>query len=117
MGTPALSVEGLSYAYGRSAFALKDVSLAVEAGSFTALLGPNGAGKTTLFALVTRLFESPGGTIRIGGVDLRQDPARALARMGVEVTHAVPHPLPQPSSARNRPAYDAGLDGTRRPPT
>ncbi len=41
----------------------------------------------------------------------------ALARMGVEVTHAVPHPLPQPSSARNRPAYDAGLDGTRRPPT
>ena len=83
MGTPALSVEGLSYAYGRSAFALKDVSLAVEVGSFTALLGPNGAGKTTLFALVTRLFESPGGTIRIGGADLRRDPARALARMGV----------------------------------
>ena len=82
MAEPALSVEGLSYAYGRGAFALKDVSLAVGAGSFTALLGPNGAGKTTLFALITRLFESPG-TIRIGGVDLRREPARALARMGV----------------------------------
>ena len=83
METPALSIEGLSYAYGRGAFALKDVSLAVGAGSFTALLGPNGAGKTTLFALVTRLFESPSGTIRIGGIDLRREPARALARMGV----------------------------------
>ena len=83
MGTPALSVEGLSYAYGRGAFALKDVSLAVEAGSFTALLGPNGAGKTTLFALITRLFESASGTIRIGGMDLRREPTRALARMGV----------------------------------
>ena len=41
----------------------------------------------------------------------------ALARMGLEVTHAVPHPLPHPSSARNRPAYDGRLDGTRRPPT
>ncbi len=83
MTTPALSVESLSYAYGRGAFALQDVSLAVEAGSFTALLGPNGAGKTTLFALITRLFESTSGTIRIGGVDLRADPTRALARMGV----------------------------------
>ncbi|MBP2313288.1 ABC transporter ATP-binding protein [Azospirillum soli] len=83
MAAPALSIEGLSYAYGRGAFALKDVALTVEAGSFTALLGPNGAGKTTLFALITRLFESPGGTIRIGGADLRREPTRALARMGV----------------------------------
>ncbi len=83
MAEAALDVAGLSYAYGRGAFALKDVSVEVGAGSFTALLGPNGAGKTTLFALVTRLFESASGTIRIGGIDLKRQPARALARMGV----------------------------------
>ena len=83
MAEAALAVAGLSYAYGRGAFALKDVSVEVGAGSFTALLGPNGAGKTTLFALVTRLFESASGTIRIGGIDLKRQPARALARMGV----------------------------------
>ena len=83
MAEPALSIEGLSYAYGRGAFALKDVSLTVGSGSFTALLGPNGAGKTTLFALITRLFESPGGAIRIGGMDLKREPTKALARMGV----------------------------------
>ncbi|WP_448204108.1 ABC transporter ATP-binding protein [Azospirillum sp. sgz302134] len=83
MNRSALSVENLSYAYGRGTFALKDVSLDVEAGSFTALLGPNGAGKTTLFALITRLFESTSGTIRIGGIDLKKEPTRALARMGV----------------------------------
>lgn len=83
MTEAALEIEGLSYAYGRGAFALKDVALRVEAGSFTALLGPNGAGKSTLFALITRLFETSSGTIRIGGVALAREPTRALARMGV----------------------------------
>ncbi|WP_149467900.1 serine protease [Roseomonas genomospecies 6] len=43
----------------------------------------------------------------------------ALTRMGVEVTHAVPRPIRPygPISPDGRPARDAGLDGTRRPPT
>ncbi len=43
----------------------------------------------------------------------------ALARMGVEVTHAVPRPVLSrgPISPHGMPARDAGLDGTRRPPT
>ncbi|NUB17149.1 ATP-binding cassette domain-containing protein [Azospirillum brasilense] len=76
-------MEVLTYACGAGAVRMKAVQRAGGAGSFTALLGPNGAGKPTLFALITRLFESPGGTIRIGGIDLRREPARALGRMGV----------------------------------
>ena len=82
MTATALEIEGLSYGYGRG-FALEDISFKVREGEFTALLGPNGAGKTTRFSLITRLFEAPEGTIKVGGVNLRSHPTRALARMGV----------------------------------
>ncbi len=78
---PALAVEGLSHAFG-SRNALDDISFVVEAGSFTVLLGPNGAGKTTLFSLVTRLYNSRIGSIRIYGYEVRRQPAEALARIG-----------------------------------
>ena len=79
----ALRLEHLTYAYGRGRAALDDVGLVVPIGSFTALLGPNGAGKTTLMALVTRLFQSGTGAIRICGFDLKRQPRQALAAMGV----------------------------------
>jgi ABC-2 type transport system ATP-binding protein len=77
-----LQVEGASKAYG-SRKALDGVSLSVDAGEFVALLGPNGAGKTTLFQLVTGLFVPDGGSIRIGGQDIRRHPVGVLARLGV----------------------------------
>ncbi len=78
---PALAVAGLSHSFG-SRKALDDVSFAVPAGSFTVLLGPNGAGKTTLFSLVTRLYNSRIGSIRIYGYEVRRQPAAALSRIG-----------------------------------
>lgn len=82
MNTPALSVDGLSYAYGRKK-ALDDVSFAVAPGRCAILLGPNGAGKTTLFSLITRLYDSREGRIRIAGHDVRQESGLALAQLGV----------------------------------
>jgi len=79
---PALEINGLGFSYG-DRFALKDISFSVHPGEFAALLGPNGAGKTTLFSLITHLFESRHGAIRIGGWDIRADPGKALATMGV----------------------------------
>ncbi len=76
-----LSVAHLGYSYGARR-ALDDLSF--EAGpGFTALLGPNGAGKSTLFALLTRLFVSREGEIRVAGHDLARAPRRALAEIGV----------------------------------
>ncbi len=77
-----LEVSGLGFSFGPKR-ALDDVSLGLGAGEFKVLLGPNGAGKTTLFSLITRLHESTEGEIRIEGAELRRDPGRALARMGV----------------------------------
>lgn len=78
----ALEVEDIAYSFG-SNFALRDVSFAVAPGSFAVLLGHNGAGKTTLISLITRLYDSRGGNIRVGGYDLRVRTAQALSRIGV----------------------------------
>jgi ABC-2 type transport system ATP-binding protein len=83
LAQPALEIEHVTYAYSREVKALDDVSFAVPLGSFMALLGPNGAGKTTLMSLVTRLFESREGRIRVCGLDLRQSTRAALSKLGV----------------------------------
>jgi ABC-2 type transport system ATP-binding protein len=77
-----LVVERLSHAFGARQ-ALSDVSLSVGQGDFTVLLGLNGAGKTTLFALITGLYHSRKGAIRVFGHDLQNDAQAALRRMGV----------------------------------
>jgi ABC-2 type transport system ATP-binding protein len=80
--TEALSVEHISFAYGKKPV-LHDLSFSVAQGQCTILLGPNGAGKTTLFNLITRLFDSPTGSIRIAGFDNQKHACRALAQLGV----------------------------------
>ena len=82
MTAPSLLVEDVSHHYGPRR-ALNDVSLSVEPGVFAALLGVNGAGKTTLFNLITRLFDTQKGRISVCGHDIRREPRRALARLGV----------------------------------
>ncbi|WP_244470789.1 ABC transporter ATP-binding protein [Microvirga massiliensis] len=82
IATPALSVRDVSHRFG-SRDALQHVSLEVAQGAFVALLGPNGAGKTTLFSIVTRLYHTRHGEVRIFGRDMQREPSRALADLGV----------------------------------
>lgn len=82
MQQDALKVCNVSHSFGAFA-ALKDVSLTVPQGGFTALLGVNGAGKTTLFSLITRLYDNASGRIEVAGHDLRRNSGAALARLGV----------------------------------
>ncbi|XSG84172.1 MAG: ABC transporter ATP-binding protein [Methylohalobius sp. ZOD2] len=81
MNTP-LEIENVGFAYGKKP-TLDNIAFTVPEGRCTLLLGPNGAGKTTLFNLITRLFDSPTGRIRIAGFDNRKHSRQALARMGV----------------------------------
>ena len=80
--TPALAVEGVGHRFG-SRRALDEVSFEVPAGSFTVLLGLNGAGKSTLFSLITRLYDTKEGRIRVFGHDVARAPGEALRRLGV----------------------------------
>ena len=66
-----VEVEAASFAYGDGPDVLRDVSLRIPAGSRLALVGPTGAGKSTLAKLVARLYDPTAGTVRFGGVDLR----------------------------------------------
>src|SRR5262249_49795675 len=79
---PELAVSPLSHFYGRRK-ALDDVSFAIAPATFTVLLGLNGAGKTTLFSLVTRLFATRQGSIRIFGHEVSEAPGEALRVLGV----------------------------------
>ncbi len=77
-----LHAEALHKAYNGKP-ALKGVSLGLNAGEMVALLGPNGAGKSTLLQLLTGLFTPDQGSIHVLGHDMRLQPARALAGLGV----------------------------------
>jgi ATP-binding cassette subfamily B protein len=57
---------------------LHDLSFTADAGQLIALVGPSGAGKTTISALVSRLYDVTGGSVRIGGVDVRQATQESL---------------------------------------
>lgn len=57
---------------------LKDVSFKIAAGSMLGIVGATGSGKTTLAQLIARLYDPDSGHIKIGGVDVRQIPEKAL---------------------------------------
>jgi putative ABC transport system ATP-binding protein len=70
----ALSVEasGVRFAYRESGTVLRGIDAAVPAGAHVAIVGETGCGKTTFAKLLTRLADPAEGSIRVGGVDLRQ---------------------------------------------
>ena len=69
---------------------LRDVTFRVAPGQLVALVGPSGAGKTTITSLVSRLYDPTTGTVRIGGVDLR-DASFASLRAAVGVVTQEAH--------------------------
>jgi ABC-2 type transport system ATP-binding protein len=88
--------------------ALDGVSLSVAATSFTVLLGLNGAGKSTLFSLITRLYATRAGGIRIFGHDVAREPGAALRRLGVVFQSRA---LDVDISVRQNLLYHAALHG------
>jgi ATP-binding cassette subfamily B protein len=67
----SLEFENVSFAYDETVV-LKDVSFKAEPNTVTALVGPSGAGKTTMGLLAARFWDIVEGSIKIGGVDIRE---------------------------------------------
>ncbi|QHT63116.1 ABC transporter ATP-binding protein [Paenibacillus lycopersici] len=69
----SLDVRNLTFSYpGTEKEALKGVSFSLPPGKTLGIIGKTGSGKTTLVKLLLRVFESPAGTIAIGGTPLSE---------------------------------------------
>ena len=63
--------EHVNFSYDRKPI-LKDVSIAIPDKTTTAIVGPSGSGKTTLCNLIARFWDTDSGTIRIGGINVKE---------------------------------------------
>ena len=80
-----LRLEALRKDYG-GLTAVRDVTLAVQAGERRVIIGPNGAGKTTLFKLIAGEVAPTRGRILLDGRDLTALPVHARANLGLGQT-------------------------------
>lgn len=62
--------------------AVDDVSFSIPTGQIVALLGPNGAGKTTTMRMICGFLGASGGSVKIDGKDITQDPVEAKSKIG-----------------------------------
>ena len=65
--------------------AVRGISFEVQQGEIFGLLGPNGAGKTTTVEILEGLRKADGGDAIVDGIDVQKEPARAKARVGVQL--------------------------------
>ncbi len=70
-------LENVEFNYGEKTV-LHRINLSIKAGQLVALVGASGSGKTTIANLLLRFYDPTHGTIKIGGVDLRDVPTRDL---------------------------------------
>ncbi len=74
-----IAFENVSFKYNeQDNYALKNVSFTVPQNSATALVGPSGAGKSTVAKLIPRFWDITEGSIKIGGVDIRNIESNVL---------------------------------------
>ncbi|OBB23659.1 ABC transporter ATP-binding protein [Mycolicibacterium elephantis] len=80
-----IRLQGATFQYpGAERPVLQDVSLTARPGTTTAVVGSTGSGKSTLLALICRLYDVTGGSVRIDGVDVRDyDPEQLWSTIGL----------------------------------
>ena len=72
------------FAYQDEDWVLRDVSFTIQPGETIAIVGHTGAGKTTIISLLLRFYDVQRGSIRIGGLDIRDfEPLELRRRFGV----------------------------------
>src|SRR6185503_465904 len=81
----SISIDNVSFTYpGGHGPAVENLNLSIKSGELLALVGENGAGKSTLVKLLLRFYDPDQGSIRVGGLDLKDlDPTVLRSRIGV----------------------------------
>ena len=76
-----VEADNLEKRYGNF-YAVKNNSFCIQRGEIFGLLGPNGAGKSTSFKMMCGLAKPTGGTARIMGIDILENPSKARSNLG-----------------------------------
>jgi ATP-binding cassette, subfamily B, bacterial IrtA/YbtP len=76
-----VELRDVRFAYEDDNEVLRGIDLVLEPGTVTAIVGPSGSGKSTLVQLLPRFFDPVGGSVAIGGIDLRELGSRELYRL------------------------------------
>ena len=66
------------YSEGAQKFALSDINLHIASGQTVGIIGGTGSSKTTLIQLIPRLYDVTDGTVRVGGIDVRNYDLKTL---------------------------------------
>lgn len=88
-GSLAVEFDQVDFSYGSKGGVLHDLSFRLEPGEILGLLGRTGSGKSTMTRLLFRLYEVTSGSIRLGGVDLRDATIKSLRSRVAMVTQEV----------------------------
>ena len=67
----SIELENIHFSYDGKKEVISDISLKIKDGQTVAFVGPSGGGKSTLASLISRFFDVNSGSIKIGGVDVR----------------------------------------------
>jgi len=71
-GPLSVEFDNVSFSYDPGREVVQKVSFSVPVGTSLGIIGPNGCGKSSLINLVPRFFDVDSGSVRIGGVDVRE---------------------------------------------
>lgn len=74
----SVEFDDVCFSYDGEKNVLKNISLVIPVGQTVAFVGPSGGGKTTLASMISRFYDPESGTVRIGGVNVRNIPKEEL---------------------------------------
>ena len=74
----SVTLRDVHFSYDGKTEVIKGVSLEIQPGQTVAFVGPSGGGKSTLASLICRFFDVQGGSVSIGGADVRAIPKGEL---------------------------------------
>jgi ATP-binding cassette subfamily B protein len=76
----SVTFENVSFSYGgpKGNLILEGINLSIRSGETIGIIGGTGSAKTTLVQLIPRLYDATGGSVRVGGLDVRDYSLEAL---------------------------------------
>lgn len=77
-GSSALRFSDVSFSHDGTKNVLKNISFSIASGEFVAVVGKSGSGKSTLIDLIMRFYDPAGGSVNLGGYDVRDISRQSL---------------------------------------